>query len=138
MLKRLALVVAVILAFSLVGEKSLIFNIEGDYTFYLNSASSNAKIITVSYDDAKEIKKSLKNVCGESVTTTSKEEIEKEIQRLNAQLVFSEKVDNIIINYYYSDKISAYKTINGHKINLQTAINENIITIGSPIIFGSF
>ncbi len=138
MLKRLALVIAVILAFSLVGDKSLIFNVEGDYTFYLNSASSNAQIITVPFDDAKEMKKNLKNVCGESVTTTRMSEIEKEIQRLNAQLLFSEKVDNIIINYYYSDKISAYKTVNGYKINLQTAINDNVITIGSPLIFGSF
>ncbi len=138
MLKRLALFTAVILAFSLVGEKSLIFNVEGDYTFYLESSSSNAKIITVDYNSAKEIKKSLKNVCGESVTTTLKEDIEKEIDRLKAELIFSEKVDNIIINYYYSDKISAYKTINGRKINVQTAINDDIITIGSPIIFGSF
>lgn len=138
MFKKLAIIFAIIFLINLVPTDYLIFKIEGDYTFYVGKASSNAEIITVDQSVALATKKSLKNVFGESVKCSDKSKIEGELNRLSAQFVFSEKIDDLVVNYYYSNKISRYKVINGKKINLQTAERNNNFTIGSPLIFGSF
>jgi hypothetical protein len=43
------------------------------------------------------------------------------------------------INYYaYTEKLTTEKIIRGKKINLHIFIGESEVTIGTPIIYGSF
>ena len=43
-------------------EKPIFNGVEGVYTFYLNSASSNAEMVTVTTNEAESIKSKLKNI----------------------------------------------------------------------------
>lgn len=139
MLKRLVLFVALLFLLNLYAPKSLAFShTDGTYTFYLNQASSNAQIVNVDCKNAKTTIKNLVNVCGESVCTTEKGFIEREVERFCAKKVFSETLDGRVAVYYYTESIANYKIINGKKVNLQTVDCGNVFFIGTPLIFGSF
>lgn len=121
-------------------EKTPLFEAEGGtYTFYLYSSSSNAKIISVSAVEARATFEKITDVCGESLFIPGKAPFAAEqIKRLKARLLFTENVDGIFSEYYYSNKIPRYKSINGYKVNLHVAYSASGTTIGSPIIFGSY
>jgi hypothetical protein len=139
MAKKLCLFLGVLLIFSLWQKPSTVFEAEtGNYSFYIGNASSTCEIVTTTAANAKSLRKSLKNVCGESLQTQDGEAIDGEVERLKANLVFEEVANGIVLKYYYSDKISTYKSINGTKVNLQTANDNGLWTIGTPLIFGSF
>ena len=55
-----------------------------------------------------------------------------------AEILFVESVDGVISYYGYSKDIKFLTKIKGELINLHVAVAENGVTIGSPIIFGSF
>lgn len=136
---------SIVAAFSLmtffilgINSNPVFYDAESTVTVYTDYKSSNCSFVFVSSDDyATEFKK-IKKVTGECVEGASIEYINKTLARLNAKKQFSEKVDNIVATYYYSDKIKGYMIVNGKKVNLQTAEGENLNTIATPMIFGSF
>lgn len=139
MLKKAVIICSLIATFFIVGfPKRPIFNGEGDYVLYLNSASSLAVAVKIDKCDLLKCYSSFNNVKGELLKAKSKEVIDSELSRLNAEFVFSEKGEEFETNYYYSDKISGYKTINGKKINIQTAVYSDDYLIATPMIFGGF
>lgn len=64
--------------------------------------------------------------------------IEEVIFDFKAKIVFVEEIDGTENYYCYSGKIKGYTAINGKKINLHFAKKQNLVKVGSPIIFGSF
>ncbi|MGN0819464.1 MAG: hypothetical protein ACI4M6_03585 [Christensenellaceae bacterium] len=139
MLKKAIIICSLIATFFIVGfPKKPVFQGEGDYVLYLNSASSLACSVEVEQRSISKTYSCFKNVSGECLKARSQQVINDELIRLNAKFVFSEKGDDFETNYYYSDKISGYKTINGKKINIQTACRADNYIIATPMIFGGF
>ena len=111
--------------------------IDGVHTFYLYSASSQAKqVSTLRFED-------LFSVKGESVRFDRKGEDEHKLvndilDRYGATLTHIEQLDGV--NSYYATSPNLYGgvLINGQKINLHVAISETECVIGTPIIFGGF
>lgn len=56
----------------------------------------------------------------------------------NIYEIKSEFVDDIAIIYGYSPSFKEVVYVNENKINFQIAIGENVVTIGYPMIFGSY
>jgi hypothetical protein len=62
----------------------------------------------------------------------------KQIINKNAHLVFSECGEWGVCEYYYSNKLSNYTIVKGKKVNIHIAYGKNSLTIGTPLIYGSF
>lgn len=133
------LVLTIMFIINTSNRNPLFDGVDGEYTFYLNTASSNAKIVTVSSNEAAETKKRLNGLEGESVAYSAECDYEQElIKKYNAVEVMRETVDLTTNVYYYSDKISAFIYIKGKKVNLHVAYAENCKSIGIPFIFGGY
>ena len=133
-------------AFTYLAPKPFFDCDEGQYTFYLYSQSSNAKIITVNGKSAKEQIKKLRGIKGQSVfldyslmgEQSSLNWASGQIASKNATLVFKEEGEWGKSEYYYSPLIANFCVINGNKVNLHMVTNERGISIGSPLLFGSY
>lgn len=77
-------------------------------------------------------------VCGQSLTTDDKTYIDDFLAANACVEVKEEHVENITIKYYYSPKMWGYKTVNGKKVNVQTAEIKGKYTIGTPLIYGGY
>lgn len=95
-------------------------------------------MVSVDSENAEHLKKRLKGVYGESVRTLDLGFEKSVVERYGAKLVFSETVDGIVINYYFSEKLNGAVDVGGKKVNLQTAVSGGALTVGTPMIFGSF
>ncbi len=102
---------------------------------YLYSSSSNAVIKTV---EVKEFA-FISNVKGECVKLKAKDfDLENFLSGYGAQVVLTESFDGGKSFYAYSPKIRYRETVCGKRVNLQVAIRGQTVTVGSPIIYGSF
>lgn len=117
---------------------------KGVHTYYKYSKSSSCQICVA---DANCIKNPLCfTVKGQSIFLDfnlygkkyCSDKIFKEIENKKGELVFEERGSWGINYYYYSKKIPFYCIINNKRVNLQVAISQKGITIGSPLIFGSY
>ncbi len=76
---------------------------------------------------------------GESFCFNGKlEDVFKIIYIMSAKVVCREEFDDFSVFYAYSPKIDKSININSKKINLQIAYKNNKITVGTPLILGSF
>ncbi|HBF86918.1 MAG TPA: hypothetical protein DDW54_04480 [Clostridiales bacterium] len=110
---------------------------DGEHVFYLYRESSGCKIVRTTEEKADEFiyfKQSLK---GESAELKDEERAAEIIEKLGAKEVFSESGDGFYNRYYYTPKISRYVILRGRKINLHLAVG-NKVSVGSPLIFGSY
>jgi hypothetical protein len=104
------------------------------YELYIASASSSAKIITVS----EKIFPFVFNVKGQAITIDKKDfDLTAFLNEFNANIVASDSFACGIVYYAYSPKIKYKKKVGEHTVNLQIYLGEQV-KIGSPIIFGSF
>lgn len=139
MLKSCCVFLSVLLVVVLFGTQTLKFEGVGDsYCFYVGDDSSCCQIINVEVKNAEKIKRSLDGISGESFKTKKLSDVDKVIEDYDAKLQFSEQIGETTINYYYTDKLSYFKRIKGKKVNLQTARSNEVYTVGTPLIFGSF
>lgn len=60
------------------------------------------------------------------------------IKVFDAEIIFTETVENTVSVYLYSPKIRRYKTVKGEKVNLHVALCENYVAMGSPLIYGGY
>lgn len=101
---------------------------------YSGDNSSLASILTVNTDEFYQVK----NVKGESFKVSDKEfNLDEFLLSFSARIVFTEKIKQGTSYYAYSPKISYRAVIKGKVINLQIFMGDEI-TVGSPIIYGSF
>lgn len=57
---------------------------------------------------------------------------------LKAQVVKVERVGDITLYYAYSHRMSNGVYVDGKKVNVQIAVTDSAITLGSPLIMGSY
>ena len=116
---------------------------KGVHTYYLYSSSSNAKIISCNISD--NLKLGSLCVKGESLylpfqngESMVNEYIEQLLKAYNAKNQVIEKGNFGDGEYYYSNKIPTFVIINGRRVNVHVVKGTSGITIGTPLIFGSF
>lgn len=121
-----------------------------EYCFYTKTSSQtipNAKIvqngtmniITCSASEVEKIKPQIVDIEGESICFLGTKNVALNfLNQFNHRVVFSEIVDDIIVIYAYSPQIDNYVFVNNEKVNLQLAYNKGKITVGTPMILGSF
>lgn len=105
--------------------------------FYLDSASSRCAIVSVNGDVLEKFSK-LTDVTGEHAFKVEIVEAENFLKEKNARLVFEERLPSLTVQYWYSEEISAYKSINGKKFNIHTAFDGSFYSVGTPMIYGGF
>ena len=134
--KGISLILIVFIFACFNNDKPLFSDGKGYYTVTTGNGSSGS----LRSFSSEEIYKfyTIKSVTGQSLATYDKNYIDDFLQKKECKKVFSEVLDGIEINYYYSSKISGYRSINGKKVNLQTCDDNGLYTIGSPLIYGGF
>ena len=113
-------------------NKPLFSDYADRYELYLKENSSTSEIVNAdNYSFPFYV-----SVKGEAcVVKCDEKEI---IGDFNAEIVFTEETDDAVIIYAYSKKIPYEKIVNGKKVNLQIAKRNDVIKVGSPLIYGSF
>jgi hypothetical protein len=119
-----------------------------EYIFYTDSKPEgydnvikNGEIymVTVNSNEAEKTYKTLKDVNAISVRFNgSKEKINFYLETLSAEEIKNQTIDDIYIVYGYTSKIKESVDVNGQTINVQIAIHRGVVTIGSPLIIGSY
>ena len=105
------------------------------FELYLHECSSNASIVFVSKSDYPFIS----DIKGESCKLLKSEfEIEKFLNEFSATVHFTEVIDEGTAYYAYSEKIRYSAEVKGQRINLHIFIAKESVTVGSPLIYGSF
>ena len=105
------------------------------YTFYVGSASSNCRIVTVN-GNAALTKLTLKDVCGEA-TTFATLDIARFLDSVSGEIIFEERLSDSV-NYYCSADLPYSVELYGMEINLHICVKEQGVTVASPIIFGGY
>lgn len=147
--------VFVIISFLILPNKKPIFadsldfqKITTTYTFYTLektdeslSYTKNGDAFIVSCDayEAGYVKQRLGKILGESVCFKGDKIAGLNfISKLNYTSILTEDVNGIFTLYAYSPKIENYVYINNKKVNIELAVNKGVVTVGSPIIVGSY
>ena len=111
--------------------------IEGERTFYLYSASSQAlQKDSLAFWDIFSVK-------GESVRFACKGEQAQEIaerivKMYGATTVYTEEACGVQSFYAYAGNGWESVCVNGERVNLHIAVNGDYCTVGTPIVFGGF
>lgn len=102
--------------------------------------NGNSCIVKCDSVHANQVKQKLENISGESITINmpTNKQIELISNYLQNKTIKTEVVDGIEIIYGYDATKLMYVMVDGQKTNIQVAINKNNITIGYPLILGSF
>ena len=128
------LAVVFMLFISIANEKPIFSSYASNYEIYTQSASSNARITNAD----KTLYPFITAKVGESCKVKGEFDIHKFLADMNAEIVFIEPTDEGTSYYAYSSNIRYLKRISGKRVNLQIFIGKTSVTVGSPIIFGSF
>lgn len=82
---------------------------------------------------------SLNGTEGESVTFYgSKDEFEAEIRRLGVTVTERQSLGGIEIVYGYTEKLRGGVNVDGKRVNIEFAYRGGTITVGTPVILGSY
>ncbi len=101
--------------------------------------TGNGYIIISSLRNSENVLSENRNIIGQSLSFEGNTEIYLEYKnRLNLVVVKEESVLEIKTLYGYTPKIKNFILIDGQKVNIQMALNKNIISVGTPIILGSY
>ena len=123
---------------------------DASYTFYtkipcgsIDDAvvvqNGNMFLVNCKSSDAKKVKSQLNGIEGESFSFQgTKNDALNFLNKYNYKTVFCEMVENILIIYAYCPQIQNSVYVNNQKTNLQLAVNNEKITIGTPLILGSY
>lgn len=82
---------------------------------------------------------SCRNVDGVSVSFAGAAyDVNEIVSRLQATEVSRQQIDDIFVSCYYSPLIREYVTIDGNRVNVQIAYRGGTVTVGYPLILGSY
>jgi len=80
-----------------------------------------------------------KNNHGESIVfKRTEEDVESLLSRMRVTVVYTQSVGGADVIYGYSNRLRGGVVIEGEKINVQFAMRGDTVTVGTPLIFGSF
>ena len=78
-------------------------------------------------------------IAGYSFRTTSGNfDTEDFLRKMKAEYSYREQTQDILCIYGYSSRLKGGVTVDGEKINLQIVVRGGIVTVGTPVILGSF
>lgn len=121
-----------------------------EYVFYSKEKASfyNCKIVDVGFgsiitcneNNAQNIKRQINDLSGESclIKIENKDEILNIINKMSAKIISQNEIDGLHIIEAYSSKLSKFVYVSENKVNLQFAFKDNLLTIGYPVIMGSY
>ena len=105
-----------------------------EFEVYVGEASSSAQILSLDANSYPLVK----DISGEAVKIDLEEfSLEQFLSDFSAKIVFSEQISEGISYYAFSPKIKYRKKVCGEIVNLQIFVG-NSVTVGTPIICGSF
>lgn len=137
MLKKLSVIVAsIFIVFTLfISNRVPVVDRAKEYEVYLKSCSTSNIIKKISNQDFKFVL----GVKGESFSINKNEfHLAEFLSDINAEIVFSEHLSNVVCYYGYSPKVKYLEMIKGELINVHIAIGEDFVKVGFPLIYGSF
>lgn len=138
MIKRLTvsfLITAIIFGLYIVNFQPIFNQYASNYQVCLFENSSSAKIVNVTKSGFF----ALKNVKGESCKIKKKDfSLDEFLREFDAELVHVEEIEQGISYYAFSKKVKYKQKVFGKIINLHVFIGKEEITVGAPIIYGSF
>ena len=111
---------------------------DGNHTFYFYNESSNAKIVTLTEKESNNFIYFKNFLKGESAIFYNRDKVTSLINELKATKIFCEKAEDFNCEYYYTSKIDDYVLLNGQKVNLHVCYLKDYITVGTPLVFGSY
>lgn len=133
------------------GRVSALSSLQGERTFFLDSASSQAlvknqlSVVDVFRVKGESVRFSLSEFDGGryqdiiNIDGQVCDEIAGKIgAEYAAELIFSENASGIQSYYFYSAELPYGILLNGRKVNLHVAIDGDMMSVGTPIIFGGF
>ncbi len=137
MFKRLMLLflaVTILLAFLSLNSRPVFSDYSNKIELYFNSSSSMAQIVNIDSFN----KQFFFSVRGESFKVDKQAfDLENFLKEFSALMVFVEEIEEGVSYYAYSPKIKYRAKILGKTVNLHIFLGKQI-TVGSPLIFGSF
>lgn len=137
MLKKAIVLLVALFSLCFFGLKNAIpifTNYADNFEVYTESACSNAVIVSTS----KQAYPFILNKYGESCKIQGEFDLQSFLADMGAKAVFIEKTESGESYYAYSSDIRYAKTVKNKRVNLQIHIGDCGVTVGSPIIFGSF
>lgn len=99
----------------------------------------NVYMTACSYREHNKVERKLSNVIGITYTFSGDYDDYREIlTEYRVGVVETEVVDGIHIIYGMSEQCGQPRIVDGKPINIQLAIKDNVITVGTPLIMGSY
>lgn len=96
-------------------------------------------MFSADYQTALQAKDQIQSVVGISATMQGDYDRFCEIiKKCNVAIKFVEDIENVHIIYGISESCGKTVQANGIAVNFQIAIRDNVITVGSPLIMGSY
>ncbi|MCL2540135.1 MAG: YwmB family TATA-box binding protein [Firmicutes bacterium] len=125
---------------------------QAEFSFYVNHLprdipasakvikNGNGYIVSTSAQHAASLQRMLPPAEGQSITFSGNiGNMESILSRLNATVVSRQDIGGEIVNCYaYSSGFNKSVLVDGQKINLQVAVRNGTVTLGTPLILGSF
>ena len=105
---------------------------DGEYTAYTKEFQQDSVDLGFCY-----MVKDSESVIGESVKMDNLE-VGSAIRDLEMKVAYTEYLNGTTLIYGYTKKISDSVNVDGEKINIQIAYNDEYTVIGWPLILGSF
>lgn len=102
---------------------------------------SNGKInmVFTTPQKAKKVKDSLNSFIGISYTLNGTyEDMKQLVTKLKGKVVFSQEIEGITTIYAYNSHLKKSVNLRGEKVNIQFAFSQGNITVGYPLIIGSY
>ena len=128
-------IIIVLFGVFLLNYKPMFADFTDRLELYLDENSSNAQIISVETIDYRFIK----NIKGESFKIDKKcFSLDEFLNKTGGKVIFTETTEYGVSYYCYSNSIKYRKQIRGEIINLHVFVGKEQVTIGSPLIYGSF
>ncbi len=91
------------------------------------------------YKNGQQTADSLRNIVGISATFKGDfDDMQKVLKKCKVAVSSEERVGNVHIIYGISESCGKPVQANGMNINFQIAIRDNVITVGTPLIMGSY
>lgn len=119
---------------SLSNERPIFSSFSNNFDVYTKNSSSNAEIVK-----ADNLTYSLIiGKVGESCKIEGEFDLQQFLEEMKAEIVMVEEFSEGINYYAYTNKIRYLEYVKGNLVNLQVFIGNSGVTVGSPLIFGSF
>lgn len=137
MLKKICALLAVLISLAVIGSgnSSSVFLGYADKFEVCLSHGSDGQILSVNENQLK----FLTAIKGESFKADKNSfDLDAFLSEFNGKILIVERIESGTSYYGYSPKIKYRKNMNGTTINFHVFIGEKTVTVGSPVIYGSF